>query len=198
MCVFTIESRIDRIGDRCCLLRLLPLGYQREETNEQGGGGRGGWGPGLAPAPQISSTTAVEGLAATALFLPGKRGKWLVFPQRCCGLHRSPGFRLQVAVLYMSTRLIVNLSQTYMSMYLLNTLGLHKVTIPRCFSCHIPFVPVSSLCASFLRQQKFIAIIPLVMYLSGFLSSFIMKPITKAIGKCVSKNCISQFNIVTV
>lgn len=35
---------------------------------------------------------------------------------------------LQVAVLYMSTRLIVNLSQTYISMYLINTLGLPKVT----------------------------------------------------------------------
>ena len=29
----------------------------------------------------------------------------------------------------MSTRLIVNLSQTYISMYLINTLGLPKVTI---------------------------------------------------------------------
>lgn len=34
---------------------------------------------------------------------------------------------LQVALLYMSTRLIVNLSQTYISMYLINTLGLPKV-----------------------------------------------------------------------
>lgn len=34
---------------------------------------------------------------------------------------------LQVALLYMSTRLIVNLSQTYISMYLLNTLQLPKV-----------------------------------------------------------------------
>lgn len=36
---------------------------------------------------------------------------------------------LQVALLYMSTRLIVNLSQTYISMYLINTLGLHKVKL---------------------------------------------------------------------
>lgn len=68
---------------------------------------------------------------------------------------RQPSF-YQVALLYMSTRLIVNLSQTYISMYLINTLGLDK---------------------------KFIATIPLVMYLSGFLSSFIMKPISKLIGK---------------
>lgn len=59
----------------------------------------------------------------------------------------------------MSTRLIVNLSQTYISMYLINTLGLSK---------------------------KFIATIPLVMYLSGFVSSFIMKPVTKLIGKCLT------------
>lgn len=71
---------------------------------------------------------------------------------------RQPSF-YQVAALYMSTRLIVNLSQTYISMYLINTLGLPK---------------------------KFIATIPLVMYLSGFLSSFIMKPLSKLIGKCLT------------
>lgn len=65
----------------------------------------------------------------------------------------------QVALLYMSTRLIVNLSQTYISMYLVNTLGLEK---------------------------KFIATIPLVMYVSGFLSSFIMKPVSKLIGKSLT------------
>ncbi|KAF0047497.1 hypothetical protein F2P81_001130 [Scophthalmus maximus] len=71
---------------------------------------------------------------------------------------QQPSF-YQVALLYMSTRLIVNLSQTYISMYLINTLGLSK---------------------------KFIATIPLVMYLSGFVSSFIMKPVTKLIGKCLT------------
>uniref|UniRef100_A0A3Q3XRI0 Uncharacterized protein n=1 Tax=Mola mola TaxID=94237 RepID=A0A3Q3XRI0_MOLML len=71
---------------------------------------------------------------------------------------RQPSF-YQVALLYMSTRLIVNLSQTYISMYLINTLGLPK---------------------------NFIATIPLVMYLSGFLSSFIMKPVNKLIGKCLT------------
>ncbi|XP_072219783.1 major facilitator superfamily domain-containing protein 12-like [Leuresthes tenuis] len=71
---------------------------------------------------------------------------------------QQPSF-YQVALLYMSTRLIVNLSQTYISMYLINTLGLPK---------------------------KFIAIIPLVMYLSGFLSSFIMKPVSRRIGKCLT------------
>ncbi|KAM9349194.1 major facilitator superfamily domain-containing protein 12-like [Symphorus nematophorus] len=71
---------------------------------------------------------------------------------------RQPSF-YQVAVLYMSTRLMVNLSQTYISMYLINTLGLPK---------------------------KFIATIPLVMYVSGFLSSFIMKPLSKLIGKCLT------------
>ncbi|XP_044075285.1 major facilitator superfamily domain-containing protein 12-like [Siniperca chuatsi] len=71
---------------------------------------------------------------------------------------QQPSF-YQVALLYMSTRLIVNLSQTYISMYLINTLGLPK---------------------------KFIATIPLVMYVSGFLSSFIMKPLSKLIGKCLT------------
>ncbi|XP_041847403.1 major facilitator superfamily domain-containing protein 12-like [Melanotaenia boesemani] len=71
---------------------------------------------------------------------------------------QQPSF-YQVALLYMSTRLIVNLSQTYISMYLINTLGLPK---------------------------KFIATIPLVMYVSGFVSSFIMKPVSKGIGKCMT------------
>nr|XP_020475234.1 major facilitator superfamily domain-containing protein 12-like [Monopterus albus]XP_020475235.1 major facilitator superfamily domain-containing protein 12-like [Monopterus albus] len=71
---------------------------------------------------------------------------------------QQPSF-YQVAALYMSTRLIVNLSQTYISMYLINTLDLPK---------------------------NFIATIPLVMYVSGFLSSFLMKPLSKRIGKCLT------------
>ncbi|XP_009704503.1 PREDICTED: major facilitator superfamily domain-containing protein 12, partial [Cariama cristata] len=70
----------------------------------------------------------------------------------------EPAF-YQVAVLYMSTRLIVNLSQTYIAMYLTNSLLLPK---------------------------KYIATIPLVMYISGFLSSFLMKPVNKWIGRNVS------------
>ncbi|XP_050626403.1 major facilitator superfamily domain-containing protein 12 isoform X3 [Macaca thibetana thibetana] len=68
---------------------------------------------------------------------------------------QEPAF-YQVGVLYMTTRLIVNLSQTYMAMYLT-------------YSLHLP--------------KKFIATIPLVMYLSGFFSSFLMKPINKRIGR---------------
>ncbi|XP_007949278.1 major facilitator superfamily domain-containing protein 12 [Orycteropus afer afer] len=68
---------------------------------------------------------------------------------------REPAF-YQVGLLYMSTRLIVNLSQTYIAMYLTYSLNLPK---------------------------KFIATIPLVMYLSGFFSSFLMKPINKCIGR---------------
>lgn len=71
---------------------------------------------------------------------------------------KQPSF-YQVAMLYMSTRLIVNLSQTYISMYLTNTLLLPK---------------------------KYIATIPLVMYVSGFASSFVMKPVSKLIGKCMT------------
>lgn len=70
----------------------------------------------------------------------------------------QPSF-YQVAFLYMATRLIVNLSQTYISMYLTNSLMLPK---------------------------KYIATIPLVMYISGFISSFIMKPLSKFIGKSMT------------
>ncbi|KAJ1085165.1 hypothetical protein NDU88_005298 [Pleurodeles waltl] len=68
---------------------------------------------------------------------------------------REPSF-YQVALLYMSTRLIVNLSQTYIPMYLTNSL-------------HLP--------------KKFIATIPLVMYVSGFISSLLMKPVNRYIGR---------------
>lgn len=37
-----------------------------------------------------------------------------------------------------------------------------------------------------LPPQKFIATIPLVMYLSGFFSSFLMKPVNRRIGRNVS------------
>ncbi|CAI5799111.1 Hypothetical predicted protein [Podarcis lilfordi] len=67
----------------------------------------------------------------------------------------EPSF-YQVAMLYMATRLIVNLSQTYIAMYLTNSLMLPK---------------------------RFIATIPLVMYISGFLSSFLMKTVNKKIGR---------------
>ncbi|XP_063146806.1 major facilitator superfamily domain-containing protein 12 isoform X2 [Candoia aspera] len=67
----------------------------------------------------------------------------------------EPAF-YQVAMLYMCTRLIVNLSQTYIAMYLTNSLLLPK---------------------------RYIATIPLVMYISGFLSSFLMKTVNKRIGR---------------
>lgn len=43
------------------------------------------------------------------------------------GLRAALSVPLQVAVLYMATRLIVNLSQTYIAMYLTNSLLLPKV-----------------------------------------------------------------------
>ncbi|XP_026783785.1 major facilitator superfamily domain-containing protein 12 [Pangasianodon hypophthalmus] len=70
----------------------------------------------------------------------------------------EPSF-YQVAALYMCTRLIVNLSQTYISMYLINSLFLPK---------------------------NYIATIPLVLYVSGFVSSLAMKPISKRLGVSVT------------
>ncbi|XP_052461170.1 major facilitator superfamily domain-containing protein 12 [Carassius gibelio] len=66
----------------------------------------------------------------------------------------EPAF-YQVALLYMCTRLIVNLSQTYIPMYLINSLSLPK---------------------------NYIATIPLVKYVSGLVSSLLMKPVNKWIG----------------
>ncbi|XP_077129945.1 major facilitator superfamily domain-containing protein 12 [Ranitomeya variabilis] len=70
----------------------------------------------------------------------------------------EPSF-YQVALLYMCTRLIVNLAQTYIAVYLT-------------YSLHLP--------------KNYIATIPLVMYVSGFVSSFLMKPINKYIGRNIT------------
>ncbi|CAN2389493.1 MFS/sugar transport protein [Pristimantis euphronides] len=70
----------------------------------------------------------------------------------------EPSF-YQVALLYMCTRLIVNLSQTYIAVYLT-------------YSLHLP--------------KNYIATIPLVMYVSGFVASFLMKPINKYIGRNIT------------
>lgn len=64
-----------------------------------------------------------------------------------------------IALLYMATRLYVNLSQAYMPLYIQDTLGLHK--------------------------QK-IAIIPLVIYISGFLSSFFIKFLSRVMGNKIT------------
>ncbi|XP_056425613.1 major facilitator superfamily domain-containing protein 12 isoform X2 [Hyla sarda] len=70
----------------------------------------------------------------------------------------EPSF-YQVALLYMCTRLIVNLSQTYIAVYLTYSLNLPK---------------------------NYIATIPLVMYVSGFVSSLLMKPINRYIGRNIT------------
>ena len=62
----------------------------------------------------------------------------------------------QVAVIYMSTRLFVNISQAYIPLYIQHTLSLKPVSI---------------------------AGIPLIMFLSGFVVSLINKPITRLIGR---------------
>ncbi|XP_042905853.1 major facilitator superfamily domain-containing protein 12 isoform X1 [Parasteatoda tepidariorum] len=64
-----------------------------------------------------------------------------------------------VAILYTSTRLFFNISQVYMPMYIQDTLKLHKSKI---------------------------AIIPLVIFLSGFLSSFIVKFINRHFGSKIT------------
>lgn len=60
-----------------------------------------------------------------------------------------------IGLLYMGTRLYINLSQVYMPLYIQDTLDLHKEKI---------------------------AIIPLVIYVSGFLSSFFVKILNHYLG----------------
>ena len=62
----------------------------------------------------------------------------------------------QVALLYMCTRLFVNLSQTYMPLYLNVSLQL---------------------------PQMYVAIIPMVMYVSGIFMAVVTKSVSKRLGK---------------
>lgn len=61
-----------------------------------------------------------------------------------------------VAVAYMLSRLVANVSQTYWPLYVKDTLNLHKV---------------------------FVAIIPLVVFMSGFFASLIMKRVNQLLGR---------------
>lgn len=61
-----------------------------------------------------------------------------------------------VALLYMLTRMIVNITATYIPFYLQISLNLDK---------------------------KYIAVVPLVQYVTGFCVSFTMKPLSKHLGK---------------
>ncbi|KAL4227463.1 Major facilitator superfamily domain-containing protein 12 [Mactra antiquata] len=62
----------------------------------------------------------------------------------------------QVAVIYMSTRLVVNVTQVYLPMYLTESIHLDKDSI---------------------------AIIPLIVYVSGFVTSLLMKYVNAAVGR---------------
>lgn len=65
----------------------------------------------------------------------------------------------QVAVIYMSTRLVVNVSQVYLPMFITETVKLDKDSI---------------------------AIIPLVVYVSGFVTSLLMRYVNKAAGRKIT------------
>jgi len=88
-----------------------------------------GWRDGLSWVPTYHVTGAVPfsvGICAVpGLGMEGASLPYLQFAraEQCCPV----AVPSQVAMLYMSTRLIVNLSQTYIAMYLTNSLLLPKV-----------------------------------------------------------------------
>ncbi|XP_053076100.1 major facilitator superfamily domain-containing protein 12 isoform X2 [Acinonyx jubatus] len=136
------------------LLAAVPCGHEGRAPAAGGGARRAqpAAGPAHRPAP-----AALETLAAGARLLSGGSRRPRVPCRWGQGAPSEPSLLCpQVGLLYMSTRLIVNLSQTYIAMYLTYSLNLPK---------------------------KFIATIPLVMYVSGFCSSFLMKPVNKCIGR---------------
>lgn len=77
-------------------------------------------------SPQQGAVPLSAGICAMAgLGMEGASPPYLqrAGAEQCCPI----AVPSQVAVLYMLTRLIVNLSQTYIAMYLTNSLMLHKV-----------------------------------------------------------------------
>ena len=82
----------------------------------------------------------------------------LVVPMTVKAWFLEPQF-YQVAGVYMSTRLFVNLSQAYMPLYLIESLKL---------------------------QTTYTAILPLVMCVAGFVMSFLMKPLNRLAGRKIT------------
>ena len=73
---------------------------------------------------------------------------------------------VQVAVLYMTTRLFVNLSQVYLPLWLQDNLQLGATSV---------------------------ATTPLALFVSGFLTSLVMGPLTQIVGRkvcCCSSQCL--------
>jgi Na+/melibiose symporter-like transporter/glutathione synthase/RimK-type ligase-like ATP-grasp enzyme len=71
---------------------------------------------------------------------------------------RQPSLYL-LSIIYTSSRVLVNISQTYLPLYLLNTLGM---------------------------RQTAIATVPLVMYGGGFLSTALVRPLNRKLGRVAS------------
>jgi len=82
----------------------------------------------------------------------------LVQPMGVKDWFKEPQF-YQVAGVYMCTRLFVNLSQAYLPLYIQESLQM---------------------------ESKYVAIIPLVMYCSGFVTSFLMKRLNRKAGRKVT------------
>lgn len=76
----------------------------------------------------------------------------------CCDWFKEISF-YQVASVYMLSRVFANLVQVYMPLYLQDTLALRETSV---------------------------AILPLIMCISGFLSSFVIKPLCKLCGRKIT------------
>jgi len=100
----------------------------------------------LVPPPQADGHVA--GSIQTDLVVPMTMRNWLLEPQF-----------YQIAGVYMSTRLFVNLSQAYMPLYLQESLQLHAT---------------------------YVAIIPLVMFVAGFVATIVMKTLNRKAGRKIT------------
>ncbi len=139
----------DLRGDRDRHLNAVPP--DGEPAARQGGGQRGGGdGRREAGAAGRGRANVTAGLAAGATDVPGK-----IFSQ-CMNRFIFNNTFSQVAVVYMTTRLFVNLTQAYVPLYLQVTLGL---------------------------TSSYVATIPLVMFLVGFVTSTLMKFVNHKIGR---------------
>ncbi|KAK4306624.1 hypothetical protein Pmani_021574 [Petrolisthes manimaculis] len=111
------------------------------------------------PTPAcVSQDPEVSSCAADALPSPAVVDVPPHFRMKAMDWFRESQF-YQVALVYMGTRLFCNLTQAYVPIYLQDSLHL---------------------------KQTSVAVIPLVMYISGFLTTMLIRPLNKKMGRKAS------------
>ena len=103
---------------------------------------------------------------------------------------------IQVICAFVSARAIVILSQTYIPLYLIETLGMDRVSeyIVCMYVCGARHLFISWWTHSLIFLQASIAKGPLILFISSFFTTLIMKQLNKVLGDEVS-DCTESVNI---